>query len=117
MQRIKNTVVRISDKRRWLVLIDELFKGTNIQDAMKCSSTVIKGLIRIPRALFILSTHLYEIGEELRSYPNICFRYFETRVTDGQLEFPYQLLDGISQDRLGYLILQREKVTELLDRL
>jgi hypothetical protein len=117
VQRIKNTVVRISDKRRWLVLIDELFKGTNIQDAMKCSSTVIKGLIRIHRALFILSTHLYEIGEELKPYPNICFRYFETRVTDGQLEFPYQLREGISNDRLGYLILQREKVTDLLDRL
>jgi DNA mismatch repair ATPase MutS len=117
VQRIKNTVVRISDKRRWLVLIDELFKGTNIQDAMKCSSTVIKGLIRIHRALFVLSTHLYEIGEELKPYPNICFRYFETRVSDGQLEFPYQLREGISNDRLGYLILQREKVTELLDRL
>jgi len=117
VQRIKNTVLRISDQRRWLVLIDELFKGTNIQDAMKCSSTVIKGLIRIRKALFILSTHLYEIGEELKPYPNICFRYFETRVTDGQLEFPYQLREGISNDRLGYLILQRERVTDLLDKL
>jgi DNA mismatch repair ATPase MutS len=117
VQRIKNTVVRISDNSRWLVLIDELFKGTNIQDAMKCSSTVIRGLLRIRRALFILSTHLYEIGEELKAYPNISFRYFETRIVDGQLEFPYQLRDGISNDRLGYLILQREKVTDLLDRL
>jgi DNA mismatch repair protein MutS len=117
VQRIKNTVIRISDNRRWLVLIDELFKGTNIQDAMKCSSTVIRGLIRIRRALFILSTHLYEIGEELKVHPNISFRYFETHVTDDQLEFPYQLREGISNDRLGYLILKREKVIDLLDRL
>jgi DNA mismatch repair protein MutS len=117
VQRIKNTVLRISDNRRWLVLIDELFKGTNIQDAMKCSSTVIRGLIKIRHAFFILSTHLYEIGEELKAYPNISFRFFETMVHDDQLEFSYQLRDGISNDRLGYLILKREKVTDLLDRL
>jgi DNA mismatch repair ATPase MutS len=115
VQRIKNTVLRINDGRKWLVLIDELFKGTNIQDAMKCSSTVIKGLINIRHALFILSTHLYEIGEELKDHRNISFKYFETRVTDTQLEFSYQLKEGISNDRLGYLILQREGVVDLLN--
>ncbi len=117
VQRIRHTVERISDGKRWLVLIDELFKGTNIQDAMKCSTTVIRGLIRIKKALFILSTHLYEIGEELKPFPNICFRYFETSVEDDQLIFNYQLREGISNDRIGYLILKREKVTDLLDRL
>ena len=61
VQRIKNTIQKINDGKKWLVLIDELFKGTNVQDAMKCSSTVIKGLIKIRNSLFILSTHLYEI--------------------------------------------------------
>ena len=117
VQRIRNTIIQISDQKKWLVLIDELFKGTNVQDAMKCSSTVIKGLIKIKTSLFVLSTHLYEIGEELRQYPNICFKYFETRIHNGQLEFPYQLRDGISNDRLGYLILEREKVVELLEKL
>jgi DNA mismatch repair ATPase MutS len=42
VQRIRNTILKINDKGKWLVLIDELFKGTNVQDAMKCSSTVIK---------------------------------------------------------------------------
>ena len=84
---------------------------------MKCSTTVIRGLIRIKKALFILSTHLYEIGEELKPFPNICFRYFETSVEDDQLIFNYQLREGISNDRIGYLILKREKVTDLLDRL
>jgi DNA mismatch repair ATPase MutS len=117
VQRIRNTIIQISDKKKWLVLIDELFKGTNVQDAMKCSSAVIRGLIKIKSSLFILSTHLYEIGEELKQYSNICFKYFETGIKDGQLEFPYQLKNGISNDRLGYLILEREKVVELLDKL
>lgn len=117
VQRIRNTIIKINDGRKWLVLIDELFKGTNVQDAMKCSSTVIKGLIKIRNSLFILSTHLYEIGEELKNYPNLSFKYFETSVKDDQLTFSYQLKDGISNDRLGYLILKREKVVELLEKL
>ena len=117
VQRIRNTVLKINDGRKWLVLIDELFKGTNIQDAMKCSLTVIRGLIRIKQSLFILSTHLYEIGDELKSYPNISFKYFETTFTETELNFSYQLKDGISNDRLGYLILQREGVVDMLDRI
>jgi DNA mismatch repair ATPase MutS len=84
---------------------------------MKCSSTVIKGLIKIKTSLFILSTHLYEIGEELKQYPNISFRFFETTVKEDQLEFSYQLREGISNDRLGYLILKREQVVDMLEKL
>ncbi|HMH20939.1 MAG TPA: hypothetical protein VK563_04145 [Puia sp.] len=117
VQRIRDTLIKIGGSRKWLVLIDELFKGTNMQDAMKCSTTVIRGLIKIRSSLFILSTHLYEIGEELRQFPNIAFRYFETSIREDQLEFSYQLKEGISNDRLGYLILKREKVVEMLEKL
>jgi DNA mismatch repair protein MutS len=117
VQRIKNTIIKINNGRKWLVLIDELFKGTNVQDAMKCSAAVIKGLIKIENSLFILSTHLYEIGEELQEFPNISFKYFETTVSGDQLYFSYQLKEGISNDRLGYLILKKEKVVELLEKL
>lgn len=117
VQRIKTTINKINDGKKWLVLIDELFKGTNVQDAMKCSLTVIKGLIKMKNSLFILSTHLYEIGEELKTYPNISFKFFETEVHDEQLAFSYQLKEGISADRIGYVILKREKVVELLENL
>jgi DNA mismatch repair ATPase MutS len=117
VQRIKNTIEKINNGKKWLVLIDELFKGTNVQDAMKCSLTVVKGLMKIKNSLFILSTHLYEIGEELKEYPNISFRFFETNVKDEQLEFSYQLKEGISEDRIGYVILKREKVVEMLEKL
>jgi DNA mismatch repair ATPase MutS len=114
LQLVKSTVEKISDTKKWLILIDELFKGTNIQDAMKCSTTVIEGLQKRENAIFILSTHLYEIGESLNQYQNIQFRYFETNVRNKELEFNYQLKQGISNDRLGYLILEREGVVDLL---
>ena len=117
VKRIKSTVEKISDGKKWLILIDELFKGTNQQDAIKCSITVIEGLRKMNNAIFVLSTHLYEIGEALKQYPNIQFRYFETSIIDDQLMFSYQLKEGISNDRLGYLILKKEGVVEMLDKL
>lgn len=117
VQRIKKTIEKINDGKKWLILIDELFKGTNVQDAMKCSSTVIEGLRKMHNSLFILSTHLYEIGDALKVYPNIQFKYFETSVVNDQLQFSYQLKEGVSNDRLGYLILKREGVVEMLEKL
>ena len=115
VQRIKNTIVKIMDGKKYFVLIDELFKGTNIQDAMKCSTAVIKGLQNLRNSLFIISTHLYEISEGLTKYDNIQFSYFETEVHQKELVFHYQLKQGVSQDRLGYLILEREGVVSLLN--
>jgi DNA mismatch repair protein MutS len=117
VQRIKATVEKVTNGKKWLILIDELFKGTNVQDAMKCSSTVIEGLLKIKNSIFILSTHLYEIGDELKKHPNICFNYFETSVIDDQLSFSYQLKEGISNDRLGYLILKKEGVVGMLEKI
>ncbi len=117
VQRIKATIGKITDGRKWLILIDELFKGTNVEDAMKCSTAVIEGFLKSKNSLFILSTHLYEIGENLKRYPNISFNYFETITAQDKLSFNYQLRSGISNDRLGYLILQREGVVKMLEEL
>ncbi len=117
VKRIRETLFRISNGKRWLVLIDELFKGTNIQDAMKCSEAVISGLVNLKNVLFILSTHLYEIGDDLKQYPSISFKYFETILKEDDLHFSYQLKEGISNDRMGFLILKKEGVLNLLNQL
>ena len=117
VQRIKTSIQKINDGKKWLVLIDELFKGTNVEDAMKCSTIVIEGLIKIPSVLCILSTHLYEISDALKRHNNIKFNYFETAFVDEQFQFSYALKEGVSNDRLGYLILKKEGVVQMLDNL
>ena len=117
VMRIKATIGKINTEKKWFILIDELFKGTNVQDAMKCSSTVVEGLVKVQQSLFILSTHLYEIADDLKRFPNIQFKYFETTVKDDQLHFTYQLNEGVSNDRLGYLILKKENVVKMLNDL
>lgn len=117
VQRIKNTIVKINDNKKWLVLIDEMFKGTNVEDAKNCSLAVINGLLKSTNCLFILSTHLYEIADELQNAPNIMFKYFESEVIEDNLYFTYQLKNGIAKEKIGYLILKREKVLDLLNEI
>lgn len=114
VQRIKNTIIKISDRKNWLILIDEMFKGTNVEDAKNCSLAVINGLLHNHQCLYILSTHLYEIAEELQGEDQIIFKYFQSEVVDDNLRFTYELRDGIAKEKLGYLILKKEKVIELL---
>jgi DNA mismatch repair ATPase MutS len=115
--RIKNTIMQINNGKNWLVLIDEMFKGTNVEDARNCSLAVIRGLLQSTNCLFILSTHLYEIAEDLSSETRIQFKYFESTVIEDDLHFTYLLKDGIAKEKIGYLILKREKVLELLTQI
>lgn len=117
VKRIKDTAEKVNDEKKWLVLIDELFKGTNVRDAMRCSVAVINGFHKKRRSVFLLSTHLYEIEEEIKQFSNIQFKYFETKSINGELEFSYQLKNGVSNDRIGYLILEREGVINLLENM
>lgn len=116
VRRIRDTLLTVQRGGTWLILIDEMFRGTNREDAMKCSQVVMEGLLRQSRSLYIVSTHLYESGEALRPHTTVLFRYFETLFTDTGFHFTYTLREGISQDRIGYQILEREGVVDLIRR-
>ena len=121
VQRMKQTAEKLLRHEPHLVLMDELFKGTNVHDAYECSKAVIEGLLHHPGHVMILSTHLYEVVQQFSpdSYRDsaLLFSYFVTTMTaDGNYTFTYQLKPGISDDRIGYRILQKEGVIELLGK-
>ncbi len=117
VQRMKQTAEKLLQPMPGLVLMDELFKGTNVHDAYECTKAVIEGLLNHPDHLMVLSTHLYEVAQQFSASTKINFSYFVTQMgTDGGYHFTYELKNGISNDRIGYLILQKEKVIDLLSR-
>lgn len=117
VKRMKHTAESIVRPEPHLVLMDELFKGTNVHDAYECTRAVIDGLLQHPDHLMVLSTHLYEVAQHFNDRPDIFFACFITDMTsDGGYRFSYELRPGISNDRIGYRILQREGVLDLLRR-
>ena len=115
VQRMKGTALRLTEDKPHLVLMDELFKGTNVHDAYECTRAVVEGLLKHPRHLMVLSTHLHEVAEHFSPRPDILFAYFVTdTAADGSFQFSYALRQGISSDRIGYRILRQEGVLRLL---
>ena len=65
----------------------------------------------------ILSTHLYEVAQQFSDNSDIMFACFVTKMSEeGGYEFTYALEPGISNDRIGYRILQKEGVIDLLNK-
>lgn len=117
VQRMKMTAQQLLQSGPHLVLMDELFKGTNVHDAYECTKAVIDGLLNHQHHLMILSTHLYEVAQHFSNHTGIHFSYFVTEMgSEEQFHFTYKLKDGISNDRIGYRILQKEGVIHLLQQ-
>jgi DNA mismatch repair protein MutS len=116
VQRMKQTAEKLLKQQPHIVLMDELFKGTNVHDAYECTKAVLECLLKHPNHLMILSTHLYEVAQQFSGNKEIIFAYFVTNLADSGYEFTYELTEGISNDRIGYRILQKEGVIALLNK-
>ena len=84
VKRMKSTAQKISGEEPHLVLMDELFKGTNVHDAYECTSAVVEGLLGHKNHIMILSTHIHEVAHHFEKRTELLFFYFVTSMgTDG----------------------------------
>jgi DNA mismatch repair protein MutS len=113
---MKQTAEAVAYSGSQLVLMDELFKGTNVHDAYECTKAIVAGLLQHPRHIMILSTHLHEVAHHFEQHEGLSFYRFRTTLgTDGNFRFDYQLSEGISDERIGYKILVREGIVDILN--
>ena len=115
--RVKKAAEILRQSRRSFMIFDELFKGTNVKDAYDGSLLVIEGLVQWNSSVFILSSHLLELEKEIQKQPNVFFKSFESSIIDGKPRFSFKMVDGVSDERLGLVILKNEKIDVLLKKL
>lgn len=116
VMRVKRVAEEVSSGKRLFVLFDELFKGTNVKDAYDATLAVTQKLSLYRRCMFVISTHIIEVGEALDNDPSIQFYYMPT-VMDGAVpRYTYQLTEGITSDRQGMIIIENEKILEMLEQ-
>src|SRR5687768_6966016 len=113
--RVKKVALEVAKGLDLVVIFDELFKGTNVKDAYDATLSVTKAFGRYPNCIFIVSTHIIEVGEALRrELPNALFRYMPTIMEGAVPRYPYTLTDGITNDRQGMMIVENEGIFDLL---
>jgi len=117
VQRVREAAELIAGGNRALILFDELFKGTNVKDAVEASRIVVLGFCKAQNSGFLISSHLLELADELRDTRSIRFMCLDGQIRDGEAEYGFHLKPGISDRRFGLFLLDREGVPALLDSL
>ena len=114
--RIKNVAKELNQGKRLMIIMDELFKGTNVKDAYDATLAITRAFANTRNSLFLISTHIIETASELQQHhQNILFRYFPARMEGDKPVYPYKLTDGITTDRYGMVIINHEKVIETIE--
>lgn len=92
--RIKGMIDQVPKKEPMLVLIDEIFKGTNSADRILGAKETIKALEK-PWITIIVSTHDFELCEIEESIGRKMFNYhFEEHYVQNKIKFDYKLKTG-----------------------
>jgi hypothetical protein len=117
VKRVKDILIKINPPKKLFIIFDELFRGTNVKDAYDASLMIIKALTKIRDNLFIISTHILEVAENIDNKNSIMFRCFESDLIDQQPAYDYKLKDGITKERIGLLIIENERIPEILDQI
>lgn len=116
VRRVAALVDRVAAGERVFGVIDEMFRGTNVLDATDATALVCRGLARATSGCFLVASHLSELAESLALHPAICAKQMEV-VPDAQGPRPtFRLRAGVSRQRLGMHLLEREGVVQMLSR-
>ena len=113
---MKEIASALANVRKFVIIFDELFRGTNVKDAFDASLLIITSLSRIKNNLFFISTHILEVADILQESESIDFRCFESDLVDQKPVYDYKLKEGISRERVGMKILQEQNIPEILER-
>jgi DNA mismatch repair protein MutS len=113
--RVKQAAEAAAGGGRLVLMFDELFKGTNVKDAYDGTLAVTEAFSDYRDCLFIVSTHIIEVGEVLKLQENIQFVFMPTIMDGLQPRYTYKLEQGITEDRQGMLIIRNEGILEMLE--
>lgn len=115
--RVKDAALAAATGEHLLLMFDELFKGTNVKDAFDGTLAVTEGFSEYNNCLFIVSTHIIEVGEALTDLPNVQYRFMPTVLEGNVPRYTYTLQEGITEDRQGMMIIENEGIIELINKM
>lgn len=116
VMRVKKVAEEVAAGKNMLIIFDELFKGTNVKDAYDATHAVTASFAAYENCFFIISTHIIEVGEALKTgCNNIHFTYLPTILEGTVPTYTYTLKEGITSDRQGMMIIENEGILELLN--
>lgn len=98
LKRLKSIVDRLDEDKNFLIIIDEMLRGTNSTDKHKGSEGMLRKLTQ-KNVISFLATHDVQLGVLEDEFPNKVKNYcFEAEITNDELLFDYKLRPGTSKN-------------------
>lgn len=112
IQNLKGVLLAASAAPTFAVF-DELFRGTNADDALDITRSTLAGLARFSNSYFFVSTHLVELAQQLTA-TNLQLASVACVLEAGVPRFTYRLQPGSSQLRIGRILFDQAGLPALL---
>lgn len=113
--RVKKVAEEVDADKHLFVIFDELFKGTNVKDAYDATLAVTAAFTAFRDCFFIISTHIFEVGDALKTEgDHIQFEFLPTIMEGTVPKYTYTLQKGITTDRQGMIIIENEGILDML---
>jgi len=98
------------DTNRHLCIFDELYSGTNPDEATKAAYAFLKYLSVKPNVDFALTTHYHKLCKKIKKKHNMTNFKMDVNVIDGRIdEYTFKLKKGVSTVKGGLSILEEMK--------
>ncbi|MCL7989280.1 hypothetical protein M8998_15120 [Sphingobacterium sp. lm-10] len=116
--RLRDIIDQLESNSNSFIVLDELFTGTNYQDACASTKKVVQYLTKLERPFIIISSHLTELVDGIKAYPNVQLYCMKTELAKNEIpKFTYQLGEGVANEKLGLWLLERSGLLDAVEEL
>jgi DNA mismatch repair ATPase MutS len=98
-------IVKTNEAERHFCVFDELYSGTNPDEAVTSATAFMNYLIKNQNVYCLLTTHFIKLCKNLKKNKNILNCHMATENKNNKLIYKYKLAEGISEVKGGITVL------------
>ncbi|WP_212000374.1 hypothetical protein [Chitinophaga sp. HK235] len=108
--RLQHIILQLKRGGQVFILLDEILKGTNSEDKLSGSRSLIEHFLAY-NCLGMIATHDLELGHLEDSYPEKIKNYcFESTIQDNHLFFDYRIRAGIARNKNATFLMKQMEI-------
>ncbi|WP_062057706.1 MutS-related protein [Aquimarina longa] len=110
---LKNVVNQARKEEKCFAVFDELFSGTNEEDAFEICTATIKGLSKFKNSIFFISTHIQRL-QKSATIPGVSSYYIDCEFVNKLPKFTYKIKEDWSELKIGKILFEKEGLSDML---
>ncbi|RFM35834.1 MutS-related protein [Chitinophaga silvisoli] len=108
--RLQEIVKVLKSGEKVFILLDEILKGTNSEDKLSGSRSLIAHFLQY-NCLGMIATHDLELGQMEEEYPGRIRNYcFESTIQEEQLFFDYRIREGVARNKNATFLMKKMEI-------